>query len=343
MIPQVQAPLPVSLHPQASGRLRLSDRRREAWLNAALALEYPNYRDLDAWTEFRAATARLAAEHLPAGIHAALEQVFSPRGAEYLIIENLPVDTQLPPVPLDGMRPAQKQAVSEAVIAGLIGRRAEIFSYANEKSGSPIHEVAPVRGLELTQSNAGRTPMEYHTDGAFLPPRFRPHGLLLFGLLNVDTATLVLTAEQLMDAAPPDLLAVLEKPWYRHAHPASFSRDAASRPSPVLWRPILWRDENTTACVAAASSAIEPRNTTAHDALHEFRKLCSDLTPARIVIEPGTALLFRNDRVLHGRQAVSGSRWLQRAYFTSSLRPFREATHSDARDFCFDSQALLQS
>jgi L-asparagine oxygenase len=342
MIPQVQAPLPVSLHPQTSARLRLPDRDRDAWLDAALALEYPDSRDLDAWAEFRATVARLAAGRLPAGIQAMLHQFFSSAGAEYLVLENLPVDTQLPPAPLDGMRPAHKQAVSEAVIAGLIGHRAEMFSYANEKAGSPIHEVAPVPGLELTQSNAGRTAMQYHTDGAFLAPPFRPRGLLLFGLLNVDTATLVLMAGQLMDAAPPNLLSALEEPWYRHAHPASFSCDAASRSGPVSWRPILWRDQNGTACVAAASSAIEPRNAAARDALHEFRKLCSELPPARIVIEPGTALLFRNDRVLHGRQAVSGARWLQRAYFARSLEPFRTATHSDPRAFCFDAESLLQ-
>lgn len=337
MTPQVQAPLPVSLHTQDRAHLRVPVSRREAWLEAALALPYPDYRDLDAWAGFRRAAANLAQEHLPTEIQAALQQFFSPAGPEYVIVENLPVDPELPPVPVDGVRPAGKQAVSEAVIAGLIGRRAEIFSYANEKSGRPIHELAPVPGLEMTQSNSGRTAMEYHTDGAFLPARFRPQGLLLFGLLNVDTATQVLLAEQVLDGASPELAAALAKPWYVHVRPTSFSCDAVSRPGPVLWR-----DDYGLACVAAASSAIQPLNPAAREALEEFRNLCAELTPTRIVIGPGTALLFRNDRVLHGRQEVCGSRWLQRAYFTNCLEPFRHATHSDPRAFCFDAERLLQ-
>ena len=55
-------------------------------------------------------------------------------------MENLPVDPNLPPIPIDGVRPSSKQAVSEAVIAGILGEWGEIVSYVNEKSGAPIHE-----------------------------------------------------------------------------------------------------------------------------------------------------------------------------------------------------------
>ena len=337
--PQIQFPQwSASFYPLEWLIPRLPDLDRDCWLHSALSLQYPDYRDLDAWDEFRAVSRRLADQHLTYEIRERLRSFFSPVGSPYLIVENLPIDPQLPPVPLDGTRPTGKKAVSEAVIAGLIGHRAEVLSYADEKAGSPIHEVAPVPGLEMTQSNAGRTPMEYHTDGAFLPARFRPKGLLLFGLLNVDTSTLVMPAEQLMDAASPALLDALSKPWYRHARPASFSSDAVPNPGPILWR-----GPYGFARVAAASSAIEPLNATAREALNEFRQLCACLPPVRIIIEPGTALLFRNNRVLHGRKVVGGDRWLQRVYFTESLEPFRTATHSDPRAFCFDVQALLQS
>jgi L-asparagine oxygenase len=337
MVPEVQAPSPISLHVKAEPRLRLPTGNRDAWTRAALSLEYPDWRDLAAWTRFRESAAQLAEDHLPPASAAALDQFFSPAGAEFLIVENLPIDPNLPPVPVDGMRPPGKQSVSETVMAGLIGRRAEIFSYQNEKAGSPIQELAPVPGLEMTQSNAGRTKLNYHTDGAFLPARFRPRGLLLFGLLNLDTATLVLTAEQLMDAATPSLLAVLARPWFRHARPHSFSGDGASHPGPILWR-----DKIGAACVAVASSSIEPLNDEAREALHEFRTLCPQLEPTRVVIEPGTALLFRNDRVLHGRDPVGRIRWLQRTYFTDAPEPFRQATISDPRAFCFDARTLLQ-
>jgi hypothetical protein len=68
-----------------------------------------------------------------------------------------------------------------------------------------------------------------------------------------------------------------------------------------------------------------------------------ELEPARIVVRPGNALLFHDDRVLHGRDSFAGSRWLQRAYFTDSLEPLRKATGSDPNAFAFDASALLRA
>jgi hypothetical protein len=76
-------------------------------------------------------------------------------------------------------------------------------------------------------------------------------------------------------------------------------------------------------------------------ALDEFRALLSSLEPLRAVVEPGTALLFKDDRVLHGRDAVGGDRWLQRSYFRESLHELRAVTGSDPRAFAFDVRQLV--
>jgi hypothetical protein len=253
-------------------------------------------------------------------------------------IENLPVDPDLPPIPADGKRPAGKSPVSEAVILGLIAPWAEILSYVNEKEGVPIHEVTPIRGLEKVQSNAGRAPFGYHSDNAFLPPQFRQEGLVLFGLCNQETATLVLSAEQIAEAAPARLIAALARPAFRHACPLSYQL-----PERIMSeaRPILWRDDLGRMHVTAASSTIEPADEEARRALEEFRALLASLEPLRMVIGPGTALLLKDDRVLHGRDAVSGPRWLQRAYFRESLSALRAATGSDPRAFSFDVRSLV--
>jgi L-asparagine oxygenase len=327
----------VPILPQAHTVLGLPDRNREAWLLDAGALAFPDYRDVQAWTAFRDASVGLAQKHLPASLTDALHQFFAPAGASALILENLPVDPELPPIPSDGMRPSGKQAVSEAVICGLTGLRGEILSYLNEKSGAPIQEVVPISGMERIQSNAGRVRFGFHSDNAFLPRRFRQKGILLYGLRNQDAATLVLTADQIMEAAPAGLAAALAKPMFRHACPASFSGiQAVSAPCPILWR-----DELGLARVSAASSSIEPLTPEAESALNAFRTLVMALEPARIVVRPGTALLFKDDRVLHGRDSFTGSRWLQRAYFTDSLDPLRKATRSGPQAFAFDAGALL--
>ncbi|MBZ5676532.1 MAG: TauD/TfdA family dioxygenase [Acidobacteriia bacterium] len=319
--------------------LCLPERNCEAWTRAADALTFPNYHDLNAWNAFRRASVNLALRHLPEHFAEALEEFFTPTGIPALMFENLPVDPELPPVPTDGTRPRNKQAVSEAVICGLVGTHGEILSYLNEKSGAPIQEVAPIQGMERIQSNAGRVQFGFHSDNAFLPRRFRQNGILLYGLSNRDAATLVLTAGQIIEAAPADLAASLAKPIYRHACPASFSLPGSAALSAPC--PILWRDELGLARVSAASSSIEPLTPEATEALNRFRELLMSLEPARVVVRPGTALLFKDDRVLHGRDSFAGSRWLQRAYFTDSLDPLRRATRSDPNAFAFDAGALL--
>jgi len=103
----------------------------------------------------------------------------------------------------------------------------EILSYLNEKLGAPIQEVAPIQGMERIQSNAGRVQFGFHSDNAFLPRRFRQNGILLYGLRNQDAATLVLTAGQIMEAAPPDLAALARETDFpsRPALPASHCRE----------------------------------------------------------------------------------------------------------------------
>ena len=186
--------------------------------------------------------------------------------------------------------------------------------------------------------DGGRVQFGFHSDNAFLPRRFRQNGILLYGLRNHDAATLVLTAGQIMEAAPADLAASLAKPIFRHACPASFSLPGVAAVSAPC--PILWRDELGLARVSAASSSIGPLTPEASVALNRFRELLLALEPARVVVRPGTALLFKDDRVLHGRDSFTGSRWLQRAYFRDSLDPLRKATQSGPWAFAFDAALL---
>src|SRR5579862_3608254 len=148
--------------PPTSGTLQLPGHNRDAWTRDASALDFPDWHDLDAWAAFCERSKQLVRMHLPVTISSALRSFFSPVGEPYLVIENLPVDFKLPPIPSDGKRPSSKQAVSEAVIAGLVSEWGEVMSYINEKQGAPIHEVAPVPGMERLQSNSGRVRFGFH-------------------------------------------------------------------------------------------------------------------------------------------------------------------------------------
>lgn len=316
--------------------LTLPEPAKQAWLQDAAVLRYPDTTDVTAWRSFVAEAVVLAQSHVPATVAQALRGFFSPAGPDAVWIENLPVDLDLPPAPTHGRRPLSKSAVSEAVIVGLIERHAAILSYSNEKCGAPIHEIAPVAGLEHVPSSAGRVRFACHTDVAFLAPRFCPRGLMLLGLRNQTAApTSILPLDRILEAAQPALVRSLAKPIFRHPAPSSFGLAVAAT------SPILWTDEAGTARIAVQSHAVQPTNEEARSAIAEFRALLERLEPEQVVLMPGTALLFKNDRVLHGRDAFSGERWLQRAYFTGSTAPFRGRTGAAEGEFAFDARRLL--
>jgi L-asparagine oxygenase len=322
-------------------RLALPESAKRDWLKEASRLVYPDPRDLPAWRAFVDASVRLAQRHLSAGMAAVLNEFFPADGPDAVLLENLPVDSQLPPPPSDGKRPATKTAVSEAIIAGLIEGHASIVSYSNEKAGAPIHEITPVAGLEHVPSSAGRAPFACHTDAAFLAPRFSPRGLLLFGLRNQAGApTAVLPLDRILEAAPAVLVRSLKKPIFRHPSPSSFELTAA------VIAPIVWVDGQGAARIAVQTHAVQPADgpeaEEARAAIAQLRALLDSIEAERVVLHPGNALLFKNDRVLHGRDAFTGERWLQRAYFTDSIHAFRERTGARAPEFVFDADALLK-
>jgi L-asparagine oxygenase len=328
--------LPPLLQDATVRRLSLPEASKESWLRDALALSFPAPSDPSAWRAFVEASVGLAQRHLPADAAEALAGFFAEDGPDALLIENLPVDPALPPPPSDGKRPASKTAVSEAVIAGLIERHAAIVSYSNEKAGAPIHEITPVQGSEHQVSSTGRVPFACHTDAAFLAPRFSPRGLLLFGLLNEPGApTAVLPLDRILEAASPALVRALEQPIFRHPSPSSFEVAAS------VTGPILWRDAHGVARIAVQTHAVQPVTEEARGAIAQLRALLDTLETERVVLGPGDALLFKNDRVLHGRDAFTGQRWLQRAYFTDALAPFRERAGAPRDAFAFDARRLL--
>jgi L-asparagine oxygenase len=342
---------PDSAPPARAGipHLILPQDAKSAWLQKALELPYPDPRDRKAWGAFTAASARLAQSHLPSRLQEELHEFFSPDGAhsecvvrgknnrDALVIENLPVDPDLPPTPDDGRRPSRKTAVSEAVLAGLIEPHAKIFAYGNEKDGAPIHEVAPMAGKEDTPSNAGRVPFPCHTDVAFLAPDFSPQGLALLGIRNpLAAATSILALEKILDAAPRSLIDSLSKPIFHHPSPSSFELAVS------VTAPILWRDRRGSWRIAVQTHAVQPGTNEARTAIAELRALLASVEPQRVALTPGAALLFKNDRVLHARDAVAGDRWLQRAYFTSSLEPFRHRARAAPEEFVFDAFELLR-
>jgi alpha-ketoglutarate-dependent taurine dioxygenase len=84
---------------------------------------------------------------------------------------------------------------------------------------------------------------------------------------------------------------------------------------------------------------VQPVTEEARAAIAQLRELLDGVESERVVLAPGAALLFKNHRVLHGRDAFNGERWLQRAYFTDSIARFRERASSSG--VAFDARVLI--
>src|SRR5579872_1096693 len=95
-------------------RLALPDDAKRDWLRECAGLVYPDPRELAAWRAFVEASVHLAQRFLPMEMAKTLGDFFSAQGPDALVLENLPVDPQLPPAPADGRRPRSKSAVSES-------------------------------------------------------------------------------------------------------------------------------------------------------------------------------------------------------------------------------------
>ncbi len=315
---------------------------RDAWLGIIKDFAFPNH-DLQAWSRFRIEAHKAAAAVLPRQVLDLLLAFAHPGGLDAIIIDNLPTDDELGPTPRDGQRPSTKQAISEAVITGIIELMGyEVFSYRQEKRGELFHQLVPITGHESTQSNTGREKFGFHTDNANIPFRFRQECLGLFGLRNHNNVcTLILTLDDLKQALPSSLLRKLRYPIYQLPAPLSF--DLAGWAVLSEPRPVIWMDDGGIDRIALPRSNFAQTSPEAEKAMNELRAVLDTVIPLRVVVSPSRFLAFRDSRVLHGRDKVVGDRWLQRVYFSHALTGLRAETNSHPAEFSFDARLLMMT
>lgn len=313
---------------------------RDGWLREIKDRLFPQ-ENLSAWIFFTQLAHDIAARYIDSDIRRVLDDFARADGSDAVVLDNLPVDPVLGQTPADGERPPEKKAISEMVVAGLIQQmKRQIISYRQEKKGAAFHQLVPVPGEELKQSNTGRAKFGFHTDNANLPYRFRQEGLALFGLRNeTNVATLVVTIDDLKQQIPAEIIFKLRFPIYRFPNPLSFDLGGWSTLSEP--RPIIRTDDSGIDRISLPRSEFDQPDPEADSAIKEFRAALDRITPRRVVLTPGRFFAFKDSRVLHGRDTVVGDRWVQRTYFSRSLEELRTATNSDPREFRFDARLLM--
>ena len=193
--------------------LVLEESIRQQWQKDLMAMQVAS----ENLEDFLDPAAELAYRYLPAEFQEALAATMLPDGPELCLIDNLPIDSLLPMPPSDGKRPASKSTfVSELTLRGVnrcIGL--EVLTFKQEKLGAWPQEVAPVTGLERSNSSASREDVGVHADNANLDPTIRLW-ISLIGLVNENqTETNFAPLDEIRVQLPADMEKLLWQPLYR--------------------------------------------------------------------------------------------------------------------------------
>jgi L-asparagine oxygenase len=318
----------------------LPESNRIGWQEKANQIRFPNPQDERDVHNFTQLAAGLATTWLPTEVREAIINLGTDDHSVALVIRNLPVEDNLPPIPMDGYRPPEKESVvSETVLLGIAAVYGVPFTYKQEKNGRMPAEVVPISGHESTQSNASRQDLHPHSDDQFLGSQYLPETLFLYGLVSSEAETIIYPAEDIVAALRPATLEELTKPNFQIKAPASFNFGGYEIWTPP--RPLLrvvgesWHLGSSTRPATRAITA------PAVEAYQEFLEVLDHLRGYRVIVGAGVLLGFNNLRALHARTAFEGPRWLQRCYARKSVSALQEATKSAACSYAFDAGLLI--
>jgi L-asparagine oxygenase len=265
-----------------------------------------------------------------------------------LTVKGLPRDPTLPMPPADGGVPVGKDTFVSEGIALAMGELLGMPSLViGEKKEALVHQITPVAGREQTQSNEGAVSLMLHQDlapNADLPhipyAEFMPDWLILTGLKsggNNQTGTYIASLDEALQHVTPEAQQILSEQKFITNPPDSFLKERGGSAPQLPIHPILSvNEEGYTEAAFDTSSNVRPVDPEDTEALKAIEELNTALTDARreVVIEPGTAVIFNNRRVVHGRGSIAqqdstssseGNRWLQRVYVYDPGRVAQQA------------------
>jgi len=268
-----------------------------------------------------------------------------------LLLENFPIDDELPPTPSDG-RPAKnkKSFVSEACILGIAQILGQPFGYRDEKEGEVIHALCPVRREACaTSSESSQVDLGFHTDFNFdkdnpeLPYNVGNPDFVTLICIRSDrkgeACTLYADARDIYQRLTVAERSTLRMPLFQFAASYSFTGKCGAEriwsvPSPVIKGPDKYPEVSIDLLCG-----IRALDSEAEAVLDKVRELCkSSHLASRIYLKPGDILLMDNRKGAHARTAFAANfdgydRWLERVYVRRSLWEIRKQSNKALRVF----------
>jgi len=264
------------------------------------------------------------AEVIPENIIQALKDAGKYGKPGIILLKGLPIDSIIPEHEDIKERVKLKGKVSENVILGISHiMECEARPNPNEQEGRIIHNVAPVKGLEKTQSSRGKEPLYLHTEEAFEenPPDF----LILYGLVADPKAqTTYHFIDNFLGSFSSDVIEAMKKPQFQ----IKGNDGALDHPSVVTVSLITEEKEEKFGKklrlrLYGYMEDVTPLTDEAKNVIQYVNNFFKEINPQKISLKPGEALIFNNGwginnvgGIMHGRAGYieNPNRWLQRAF-----------------------------
>lgn len=262
----------------------------------------------------------------PTSLLEQVRELVDPQGWDGVLhLRGLPIDSDLPPTPVDGAQPQKRTYLSESVMALLVASLGEQIGYRQEKGGALFHQITPARSEAHEQSSEGsEVALDLHTERCFHP--YLPDYLLLYCLRRDPGgagATSYVLVEELLRELDDEAVDLLYQPRFRTGIDYSFGNRATEKANgPVL--PVLSGPRDRPR-MRYDRDLMVGLDDPAQAALDRLGKAIPGLL-RELVLKPGEALLLDNLRSIHGRGVFhpgyrGDDRWLQRVYAVRDLVP----------------------
>lgn len=213
----------------------------------------------------------------------------------------------------------------------------EPFGYTQQNRGAVVTELQVTAGNENKQNGISQSEFDFHIDDLILRGAFRSQVISLLGVVNDARAYTGLAApEDVIRQIDSATRQILEQPRFicRSSENYPFRNYVVSPPMSLV---TTNEADDVLVVYTAGIRPADPADVEASRALTKIKRAASQVVH-RLVISPGTWLIFRNE-TLHNRSEIKGDRLILRTYVRSNLDDLMAATGTAGP--VFDARFLL--
>jgi L-asparagine oxygenase len=274
-----------------------------------------------------------------------------PQAYGALVLENFPVDDDLPPTPSDAKRCRDKRSfASEACALGIAQILGHPIGYHDEKEGEVIHTLSPVRSeVQATSSESSEVHLGFHTDFNYdketpdLPYNVVNPDYIVLVCLRADpkgeAGTLYADARDICRCLTPAEVEVMRSAQFQFAASFSFTGRCGSERIWSVASPLLKGSDAFPEISIDLLCGVRAMSAEAEKVLARIREVCElPGVASKVHLKPGDVFLMDNRKGAHGRTAFVAEfdgrdRWLHRVYVRRSLWEMRRASNEALRVF----------